>query len=57
VPTKLMKDLEYGKWYKYAHDELRHTSWTMKHDSLQWYDTHGIDQEHFPTELKDRKYL
>ncbi len=57
APTKLMKELEYGKWYIYAHDKLRHTSWTMKHDPLQGYDTRDIDQEHFPTELKNRTYL
>jgi hypothetical protein len=52
-----MKELEYGKWYIYAHDKLRHTSWTMKYDPLQGYDTRNIDQEHFPTELKNRTYL
>ena len=57
APTKLMKELEYGKWYIYAHDKLRHTSWTMKYDPLQGYDTRDIDQEHFPTELKNRTYL
>jgi len=57
APTKLMKELNYGTWYKYAHDELKHTWWTMKHDALQWYDTRDIDQEHFPTELKGRIYL
>ena len=57
APTKLMKELEYGKWYIYAHDKLRHTSWTMKYDPLQGYDTRNIDQEHFPTELKNRTYL
>lgn len=57
APTKLMKDLEYGTWYIYAHDKLRHTSWAMKHDPLQGYDTRDIDQEHFPTELKNRTYL
>lgn len=40
APTKLMKDLWYGKWYKYAHD----------------YKDTNVDQEHFPPELKGRKY-
>jgi putative ATPase len=40
APTQLMKELEYGKWYKYAHD-----------------DPSAKDQEHFPEELKGRKYL
>lgn len=39
APTKLMKDLQYGKNYKY----------TPKEDSS--------DQQYFPEELKDRKYL
>ena len=41
APTKLMKDLKYGKWYKYAHD----------------YPDTKVDQEHFPSELKGRTYL
>jgi len=40
APTKLMKDLAYGEGYKYAHD----------------YKYVKIDQEHFPLELKGRKY-
>lgn len=40
APTKLMKDLSYGKGYKYAHD----------------YKDVKVDQEHFPPELKGRKY-
>jgi len=39
--TKLMKDLKYGKWYKYAHN----------------YPDAKVDQEHFPSELKGRTYL
>lgn len=39
APTKLMKDLNYGKGYKYT--PLENSS----------------DQEYFPTELKNRKYL
>ncbi len=45
APTKLMKELDYGKWYKYAHD------------TSEGYDTSWIDQEHFPSELKGRTYL
>lgn len=41
APTKLMKELDYGKWYKYAHD----------------YPDTKVDQEHFPSELKGRTYL
>ena len=41
APSKLMKNLWYGKWYKYAHD----------------YDNAQIDQEYFPDELKGRKYM
>lgn len=41
APTDLMKDLGYGKWYKYAHD----------------YDNASVEQEHFPDELKWRKYF
>ena len=41
APTKLMKDLDYGKWYKYAHD----------------YPDAKVDQEHFPSELRGRTYL
>ena len=40
APTRLMKDLGYGKGYKYAHD----------------YKDAKVDQEHFPPELKGRKY-
>ncbi|MEO0072804.1 MAG: replication-associated recombination protein A [candidate division WOR-3 bacterium] len=38
--TKLMRDLGYGKGYKYAHD----------------YPNAKVDQEHFPQSLKGRKY-
>lgn len=41
APTNLMKELGYGKGYKYAHD----------------YKDAKVDQQHFPDELKDRKYL
>ena len=41
APTKLMKDLQYGKWYKYAHD----------------YPDAKTDQEHFPSELRGTKYI
>lgn len=41
APTKLMKNLWYWAWYKYAHD---------------YKDAH-VEQEHFPDELKWRKYF
>jgi len=41
APTKLMKELGYGKDYKYAHD----------------FKDAKVDQEHFPDELKGRKYM
>lgn len=41
APTKMMKNLWYWKWYKYAHD----------------YPWAKVDQEHFPDELKWRKYF
>lgn len=41
APTKLMKELGYGKGYKYAHD----------------FKDAKVDQEHFPDELKGRRYL
>lgn len=41
APTKLMKDLNYGKGYKYAHD----------------FKDAKVEQEHFPDELKGRKYF
>jgi putative ATPase len=40
APTKLMKDLNYGKGYKYAHN----------------YKDAKVDQEHLPKELKGKKY-
>ncbi|MGE5218037.1 MAG: hypothetical protein ACM3SP_13630 [Chloroflexota bacterium] len=40
APTKLMKDLGYGKDYKYAHD----------------YDDHIVEQSHLPDPLRDRRY-
>jgi len=40
APTQLMKDLDYGKWYRYAHD----------------YEDAMVDQEHFPDELKGSVY-
>jgi putative ATPase len=40
APTRLMKELDYGKGYKYAHEF---------EDAL-------VDQEHFPEELKGRIY-
>ncbi len=41
APTKLMKELGYGKGYKYAHD----------------FKDAKVDQQHMPDKLKDRKYL
>lgn len=40
APTRLMKDLGYGKGYKYAHD----------------YDQAQVDQQHFPANLEGRRY-
>jgi putative ATPase len=38
--TQLMKDMGYGKDYKYAHD----------------YEGHVVDQQHLPDSVKDKKY-
>ena len=40
APTKMMSELGYWKWYKYAHD----------------YPWAKVDQEHFPDKLRWRKY-
>ncbi|MDQ3194090.1 MAG: replication-associated recombination protein A [Bacteroidota bacterium] len=40
APTKLMKDLNYGKDYKYSHD----------------FDGHFVEQDYLPGELKDKIY-
>ena len=40
APTKLMKEIGYGKDYKYAHD----------------YDNNFVDQNYFPDEMKDAQY-
>jgi len=40
APTQLMKDLEYGKGYEYAHD----------------YDEGFVDQEYLPESLQGRKF-
>lgn len=40
APTKLMKDLNYGKDYKYSHD----------------YEGHFEEQQYLPDELKDKVY-
>ncbi len=40
APTKLMKDLNYGKDYKYAHD----------------FEKNFVEQQYLPDELKDRIY-
>jgi len=41
APTTLMRELDYGKGYKYAHD----------------FEEGLVDQEYFPEELKNRRYL
>ena len=40
APTPLMKDLGYGRDYKYAHD----------------YEEHVVAQQHLPDELRERRY-
>ncbi len=40
APTKLMKNLGYGRGYQYAHD----------------YDEHVVAQQHLPDKLKERRY-
>jgi putative ATPase len=40
APTKLMKELEYGKDYKYSHS----------------YDEHFVEQQYLPDNLKDKIY-
>lgn len=53
--TSLMKDLKYGEWYIYAHDDpniIKDTS-----DPLAWYDTSSQDQHHFPSPLDWRSYF
>lgn len=40
APTQLMKDLNYGKGYKYAHD----------------YKNAKIEQQHLPDKIKERKF-
>lgn len=40
APTKLMKDLNYGKDYKYSHQ----------------FDEHFVEQQYLPDELKDKVY-
>jgi len=40
APTAMMKDLGYGRDYKYAHD----------------YDGHVVAQQHLPDALRDRRY-
>ncbi|KQR94911.1 AAA family ATPase [Chryseobacterium sp. Leaf180] len=40
APTKLMKDLDYGKEYKYAHS----------------FDGNFVDQDFLPEEIKDQKF-
>ena len=40
APTKLMKELDYGKDYKYAHD----------------YENNFVEDNFFPKELKQKKF-
>jgi len=40
APTQLMKDLEYGKDYKYSHQ----------------FDGHFVEQQYLPDNLKDKIY-
>ena len=40
APTKLMKELNYGKEYKYAHD----------------FENHFVEQQYLPSELKHEKF-
>ena len=40
APTKLMKNLDYGKDYQYSHD----------------FEGHFADQQYLPDELKDKVY-
>jgi putative ATPase len=40
APTKLMKEMDYGKGYQYAHDDR---------DAV-------VDQQHLPDEIKDKKF-
>jgi putative ATPase len=40
APTRLMKEIGYGKGYKYAHQ----------------FEGHIVEQEHMPEKLKGRKY-
>ena len=40
APTKLMKDLDYGKEYKYSHE----------------FDGHFVEQQYLPDNLKDKLY-
>lgn len=40
APTRLMKDIGYGKGYKYAHD----------------YEGHFVEQQNLPDSIKDKRY-
>ncbi len=40
APTQLMRDLDYGKGYKYAHD----------------YENASVEQQHLPDKIKDKKF-
>jgi len=41
APTRLMKSLDYGKGYRYAHDEA---------------EAYAAGESYFPTELGERRY-
>ncbi len=40
APTKLMKELDYGREYKYSHN----------------YDRHFVEQQYLPNSLKEKIY-
>lgn len=48
APTKMMKELWYGSWYTYAHDN---EAWRQADGTIK------TDNQHFPDELKERKYF
>jgi putative ATPase len=51
APTALMKEAGYGKWYEYAHDLP-----DLPHEKGGQRGVKKSEQEHFPEELKGRKY-
>jgi putative ATPase len=55
APTKLMKDLDYGKGYKYAHDyEERITTLQCLPDSLEGTEYYHPSEEGFESRYKER---